>query len=91
MIRCFDFSARKWSHCRLCSLTLQPVTTAARPQCTHFDTDVLARRKSGSSTALISAWADLVSAPRRAAGVEACVEIALSHKHPTGKPIKATH
>jgi len=56
---------------------------------THFDTEVVASNKLVSHTGFSMGRPGL--AGRRAAWAEARVEIALSHKHPPGDPIKATH
>lgn len=56
---------------------------------TCFGAKVPATSKGNSSATLIAARQTCFS--RRAAGAEARVEIALSHKHPPEEPMEAAH
>lgn len=87
----FIFDAARTSACSLklvhqkpSRLTSQPVTSAARPWCTS----TLIRKSLLHTT---SARQPQRFRHGQAVGVEAWIEIALSHKHPSVEPIKASH
>lgn len=75
-----NFALSYLSACHLCCTTMMQM---------HSDTEVMLN----ISSAFWRHWFQLARAwfSRRAAGAEAWVEIALSHKHPPEDPIKATH